>query len=84
MPYINYYKKLTVTYKSKTITEVMTEEISQEKVQKMNELIKNTVIDMEQKEEKDHDFSFFEELNQKQESVMAKHLKRRIKPYTSS
>ena len=62
----------------------MTEEISQEKVQKMNELIKNTVIDMEQKEEKDHDFSFFEELNQIQESVMAKHLKRRIKPYTSS
>ena len=39
---------------------------------------------MEQKEEKDHDFLFFEEANQKQESVMAKHLKRRIKPYTSS
>ena len=39
---------------------------------------------MEQKGEKDHDFSFLEESNQKQEGVMAKHLKRRIKPYTSS
>ena len=39
---------------------------------------------MEQKEEKDHDFSFFEEANQKQKSVMAKHLKKRIKSYTSS
>ena len=62
----------------------MTEEISKEKVQKMNELIKNTVIEMEQKEEKDHEFSFFEEANQKQGSVMAKHLKRRTKPYKSS
>ena len=42
------------------------------------------MIELEQKEEKDHDFSFFEEANQKQESVMAKHLIRRIKPYTSS
>ena len=62
----------------------MTEEIFKEKVQKMNELIKNTGIEMEQKPEKDHDFSFLEEANQKQESVMAKNLKRRIKPYTSS
>ena len=62
----------------------MTEEISKEKVQKMNELIKNTVIEMEQKQEKDHEFSFFEEANQKQGSVMAKHLKRRTKPYKSS
>ena len=38
---------------------------------------------MEQKPEKDHDFSFLEEANQKQESAMAKHLKRRIKSYTS-
>ena len=73
-----------VTYKSKTITEVMTEETFKEKVQKMNELIKNTVIEIEQKPEKDHDFSFLEEANQKQESVMATHLKRRTKPYTSS
>ena len=73
-----------VTYKSKMITEAMTEEISKEKVQKMNKLIKNTVIEMEQKEEKDHDFLIFEEANQTQESVTAKHLKRRIKPYTSS
>ena len=62
----------------------MTEEIFKEKVQKMNELITHTVIEMEQKPEKDHDFLFLEEANQKQESVMAKHLKRRIKPYTSS
>ena len=50
----------------------------------MNDLIKNTVTEMEQKAEKDHDFSFLEEANQKQESVMAMHLKRRIKPYTIS
>ena len=62
----------------------MAEEFSKEKGQEMNELIKNTVIDMEEKEEKDHNFSIFKEANQKQESVMAKHLKRRIKPYTSS
>ena len=49
----------------------MTEETFKEKVQKMNELIKNTVIEMEQKLEKE-------------ESVMAKHLKRRIKPYMRS
>ena len=62
----------------------MTEEISKEKVQKMNQMLKDAVIEMEQKPENDHDFSFLEEANQKQESVMAKHLKRRIKPYTSS
>ena len=45
-------------------------------VQKMNE--------MEQKEEKDHDFSFLEEANQNKENVMSRHLKRRTKPYTSS
>ena len=66
------------------ITEVMTEEISKEKVQKMNQMLKDAVIEIEQKTEKDHDFSLSEEANQKQESVMAKHLKRRIKPYTSS
>ena len=71
-------------YKSKTITEAMTEEISKEKVQRMNQMLKDAVIEMEQKPENDHDFSFLEEPNQKQESVMAKHLKRRIKPYRSS
>ena len=60
----------------------MTEETVKGQVQKMNELIKHTVIEMEQKEEKDHNFSFFKEADQKQESVKAKHLKRRIKPYT--
>ena len=39
---------------------------------------------MEQKPERDHDFSYLEESNQKQESVMSKNLKRRVKPYTSS
>ena len=62
----------------------MTEEIYKEKVRKMNELIKNTVIEMEQKEKKDHEFSFFEVANQKQERVTAKLLKRRVKLYTSS
>ena len=62
----------------------MAEEISKEKVQKMNQMLKDAVIEMEQKQENDHDFSFLEEPNQKQGSVMAKHLKRKIKPYTSS
>ena len=62
----------------------MTEEISKEKVQKMNQMLKDAVIEMEQKPERDHDFSFLEKENQTQESVMAKHLKRRVKPYTSS
>ena len=48
----------------------MTEEISKEKVPKMNQMLKDAVIEMEQKPEKD-DLSFFEEANQKQESVMA-------------
>ena len=39
---------------------------------------------MEQKPENDHDFSFLEEANQTKENVMSRHLKRRIKPYTSS
>ena len=39
---------------------------------------------MDQKPENDHDFSFLEEPNQNQESVLSKHLKRGIKPYTSS
>ena len=63
---------------------MMTEEISKEKVQKMNQILKDGVIEVEQKAEKDHDFSLLEEPNQKQESVMSKNLKRRIKPYTSS
>ena len=60
------------------------EETVKEQVQKMNELIKHSVIEMEQKPENDHDFSWGVEGNQKQESVMAKNLKRRVKPYTSS
>ena len=43
----------------------MTKEISKEKVQKMNQMLKDAVIEMEQKLEKDRDFSFFEEANQK-------------------
>ena len=39
---------------------------------------------MEQNPEEDRNFSFLEEPNEKQESVMSKNLKRRIKPYTSS
>ena len=62
----------------------MPEEIFEEKMQKMNQMLKDGVIEMEQKPEKDHDFSFFEVPNQKQENVMSKHLKRRVKPCTSS
>ena len=43
----------------------------QEEVQKMNHMLKDGVIEMEQKPEKDHDFSFLEKPNQKQESVMS-------------
>ena len=66
------------------VTEVMTEEISKEKVRKMNQMLKDAVIEMKQKLENNHDFSFLEELNQNKENVMSRHLKRRIKPYTSS
>ena len=83
-PYNQLFSKGNGNVQVKDDNRSNTEEISKEKVQKMNKLIKNTVIEMEQKEEKDHDFSLFEETNQKQESVMAKNLKRRIKPYTSS
>ena len=62
----------------------MTEEISKEKVQRMNQLIKNGVREVEQRAEKGHDFSFLEESNQKQESVMSRHLTRRLNSYTSS
>ena len=62
----------------------MTTAAAEKQVQKMNELIKHSVIEMEQKPENDHDFSWGVESNQKQESVMAKNLKRRVKPYTSS
>ena len=49
----------------------------------MNQMLKDAVIEMEQKPENDHDFSLLKEPNQKQQSVMAKHLKR-VKPYKSS
>ena len=60
------------------------EETVKEQVQKMNELIKHSVIEIEQKPEKDHDFCWDVEPNQKQESVMAKNLKRKVKPYSRS
>ena len=69
---------------SKTITELVAEEISKEKVQKMNQMLKDAVIEMEQKPENDHDLSFLEEENQNKTNVTSRHLKRRIKPYTSS
>ena len=68
----------------KVITKEMTGKIYKEKVQKMNQLIKDGVVEMEQKSERDHDFSYLEEPNQKQESIMARHVKRGIKPYMSS
>ena len=62
----------------------MTEEISKERLQKINHLIKNGVIEVEQKPEKDRDLFWNDESNQKQESLMSKHFKRSIKPYTNS
>ena len=62
----------------------MAEEISKERLQKINDLVKNGVIEVEQKPEKEHDFFWNDEPNQKQGSEMSKNLKRRIKPYTSS
>ena len=55
------------------ITEAMTEEIFKEKIEKMNQMLKDGVIEMEKKTEKDHDFSYLEEPNQKQESIMSRH-----------
>ena len=51
--------------KSKTIAKAMAQEISKEKVQRMNQSIKNGVTEVEQKAEKDHDFSFLEEVKSK-------------------
>ena len=62
----------------------MTEETVKGQVQKINELIKNSVIEIEQRPERDHDFSWGDESNQIQETVMSKNLKRRVKPYTSN
>ena len=47
----------------------------------INEIIKNNVIEMEQIPERDHDFFYRDDANK---SAMAKHFKRRIKPYTST
>ena len=40
-------------------------------------------IEVEQKEERDHDFFYYDNGHQ-EKSTMAKHLKRKVKPYTSS
>ena len=55
-----------------TLTEKMTEETVKEHVQKMNELIKHSLIEIEPKPEIDHDFCRDFEPNHKQESVMSK------------
>ena len=60
-----------------------TKEIQQEKIQPINEIIKNGMIEMEQIPERDHDFFYLDDANQNK-STMAKHLKRRITPYTST
>ena len=62
---------------------ITAKEIQQETIQRINEIIKNGVIEMEQKPERDHDFFYLDDANQNK-STMAKHLKRRIKPYTST
>ena len=39
---------------------------------------------MEQKQERNHDFFHYDDANQKQQRKMKKHLKRKLKPDTSS
>ena len=68
----------------KQALKAMTGEISKEKVLRVNKMLKNSVIEIAQKPEGDHDFSWVDEPTQKQETVMSEHLKRRINPYTSS
>ena len=58
----------------------MTQEISQEKVQELNKIIKDGLEKMEQKPERDHDFFYLDDANQNKK-VMGKYVKRRIKPY---
>ena len=73
--------------KNKTLTvtlAVMLGETSKELIREMNEVIKNGEIEMEQKQEKDHDFFYLDDANQKQQSTMVKNLKRKAKPYTST
>ena len=50
------------------------------KKKRINEIIQNNVIEMEQIPERDHDFFYRNDANK---STMTKHLKRRIKPCTS-
>ena len=45
-------------------------------------MIRDT-IEVEQKEERDHDFSYYDNGHQEKDT-MAWHLKRKVKPYTSS
>ena len=53
-----------------------------ERTNNLNEMIKET-IEIEQREESDHDFFYYDNSHQ-EKSAMAKHLKRKVKPYTSS
>ena len=54
---------------------------TKEKIERINEIIKNNIIEMEQIPERDHGFFYRGDANK---STMAKYLKRRIKLYTST
>ena len=56
----------------------------EEKANKMDKLIKNT-IEIKQRPEREYNFSYLDDaFLKKQESTRQKHLKTKIKPYTST
>ena len=63
---------------------IMAEENLREKIQSMNKIIKNNVTEVEEKLEKDHNFFYLDDANQKQQqSIRVKQLRRKVKPHTS-
>ena len=54
-----------------------------ERAKNLNELIKET-IEVEQKPEEDHDFFHHDDTLKNPKGTMSKHLKRKVKPYTTT
>ena len=54
-----------------------------ERANNLNELIRET-IEVEQKPEEDQDFFHHDEALKNPKGTMSKHLKRKVKPYTST
>ena len=78
---MNYQQQRQKLRTANLITKMKTEKVPKENIERINEIIKNNVIEMEQTPERDHDFFYRDDANK---TTMAKHLKRRIKPYTST